>query len=384
MIFIKPRNYDVVIVGAGAFGIWSAHKLHMAGKRVAVVDMVSPAHSLASSGGESRVTRCGYGEDETYTEWAFRSIGDWQTLSARARTPIFHQLGVLRVHTKDDELVQASARTFSQYDIPFTTLSASNLRSKFPVMQVRDDEAGFLEPQGGALMAKKSIQLLAADLAEAGVTFLDGLVLPVKQEQADQRALPAVTTICGQRLEAEQFVFACGPWLDKVCPDAMSGRLFITRQEVFFFAIGADATGALPVWSDLPFYGFPSLEGLGFKVANDTHGPFIDPDAGDRLASSQGEAEARAFLRNRFPAFSDAPLSETRVCQYENSSNGHFLIDRHPGLDNVLLVGCGSGHGFKHAPAVGSHVVDLVNGTMRPRAPFLLNLKKMQQDRAVL
>ena len=233
-------------------------------------------------------------------------------------------------------------------------------------------------------MARRSVQLLAADLAQSGVDFVTGLVLPIQQEQSNRGVLPGVAIVEGQRLEAEQFVFACGPWLDQVCPDAMSGRLFITRQEVLFFAVNAGATGTLPVWSDLPFYGFPSLEGRGFKVANDTHGPFINPDTGDRRVSSQGEADARAFLHDRFPVFADAPLSETRVCQYENSSNGHFLIDRHPGFDNVWLVGCGSGHGFKHGPAVGSYVADLINGTAEPREPFLLGSKGLQQDRIVL
>jgi len=96
-----------------------------------------------------------------------------------------------------------------------------------------------------------------------------------------------------------------------------------------------------------------------------------------------GEQEARDFLARRFPSLAEAPLSETRVCQYENSSDGHFLIDRHPGLDNVWLLGCGSGHGFKHGPAVGAHVAELIAGTTEPQEPFLLASKQMEQARAV-
>jgi len=234
--------------------------LHMAGHRVAVIDAVGPAHSRASSGGETRVTRFGYGEDGIYSQWAWRSISDWQALSARTGLPIFHQLGVLWVHTQPDELVQASARVLSDLTIPFSLLPATELRRQFPVMRVDDGEAGFLEPRGGALMARRAVQFLAADLAADGVTFVAGSVSPIRREQADQGALPAVTTTNGERLEAEQFVFACGPWLDRVCPDAMAGRLFVTRQEVFYFSVHAAATGELPVWADLPFYGFPSLE----------------------------------------------------------------------------------------------------------------------------
>ncbi|WP_171160155.1 FAD-dependent oxidoreductase [Usitatibacter palustris] len=379
----RPRSYDAVVVGAGVFGIWAAYKLHMAGRRVAVIDAVGPAHSGASSGGESRVTRCGYGEKEIYTEWAWRSIGDWQALSARSGLPIFHPMGVLWVHTQPSELVQASARVLSQRNIPFSLLAADELRRRFPVMRVGNDEAGFLEPAGGALMARRAVQSLASELKANGVTFLSGEVSPVRQEQGERGALTAVTTKSGERIDAEQFVFACGPWLDRICPDAMAKRLFVTRQEVFFFSVGAGATGDLPVWADLPFYGFPSLEGRGFKVADDTHGPPMDPDTTDRRASAAGEEAARAFLARRFPSLAKAPLNETRVCQYENSSTGHLVIDRHPGLDNVWVVGCGSGHGFKHGPAVGSHVAELVAGTAKPREPFLIAKKLRQQDRGV-
>jgi glycine/D-amino acid oxidase-like deaminating enzyme len=379
----RRKSYDVVVIGAGVFGIWAAYKLHMAGWRVAVVDAVGPAHSGASSGGESRVTRCGYGEKEIYSEWAWRSIGEWQALSARAGLPIFHPTGVLWVHTQPNELVHASARVLSQKNIPFTLLAAHELRRRFPVMRVGNDEAGFFEPAGGALMARRAIQSLASELSAKGVTFLSGAVSPIRQEQGEHGALPAVATKSGERLDADQFVCACGPWLDRICPDAMAKRLFVTRQEVYFFSVDAGATGDLPVWAELPFYGFPSLEGRGFKVADDTHGPSMDPDTADRRASAAGEEAARAFLARRFPSLAKAPLSETRVCQYENSSNGHLVIDRHPGLDNVWLVGCGSGHGFKHGPAVGSHIAELVAGTAKPREPFLIATKLRQQDRAV-
>ena len=377
------RSYDVVVIGSGVFGVWTAYKLHKAGLRVAVVDAIGPAHSGASSGGESRVTRCGYGGKEIYSEWAWRSIGEWQALSARAGLPIFHPMGVLWVHTQPSELVQQSARVMSRMNIPFTLLAAPELRSRYPVMRAADDEAGFLEPAAGALMARRAVQMLASELRAGGVTFVSGAVMPIRKEQGERGALPAVFTKGGERLDADQFVFACGPWLDRVCPDAMADRLFVTRQEVFFFSVDAGATGSLPVWADLPFYGLPSLEGRGFKVANDTHGSPMNPDTGDRRASAAGEEAARAFLARRFPSLAKAPLSETRVCQYENSSTGDLVIDRHPGLDNVWIAGCGSGHGFKHGPAVGSHLAELVAGTAKPREPFLLATKMRQQERAI-
>jgi glycine/D-amino acid oxidase-like deaminating enzyme len=187
-------------------------------------------------------------------------------------------------------------------------------------------------------------------------------------------------------------VFACGPWLPKVFAHLLGPRIFPTRQEVFFFGAPAgDARfggGALPGWADFNdgdiFYGMPDLEGRGFKIANDKHGPPIDPDRGDRVASPGALADARAYLAKRFPALAGAPLNEERVCQYENSSNGDLLIDRHPTANNVLLVGAGSGHGFKHGPEVGRYAAELLTGKLKVIEPrFSLETKAEQQNRAV-
>lgn len=132
------------------------------------------------------------------------------------------------------------------------------------------------------------------------------------------------------------------------------------------------------------YYGFPDLEARGFKIAHDAHGPPIDPDTGDRTPSPQALAEVRAYMARRFPLMADRPLNEARVCQYENSSNGDFLIDRHPALANVVLVGGGSGHGFKHGPAVGRYAADLVTGTLSaPEPRFSLATKAEVQHRTV-
>jgi len=127
----------------------------------------------------------------------------------------------------------------------------------------------------------------------------------------------------------------------------------------------------------------PDLESRGFKIANDRHGEAVDPDTQSRLPSAEGIATARKYLARRFPALKDAPVVETRVCQYENTSNGDFLIDRHPAFENVWLVGGGSGHGFKHGPSLGEYVAARVKqgGPIEPR--FSLETKQTIKKRAV-
>jgi glycine/D-amino acid oxidase-like deaminating enzyme len=142
----------------------------------------------------------------------------------------------------------------------------------------------------------------------------------------------------------------------------------------------------MPAWIDFRdlVYGIPDLESRGFKVAIDRHGPPFDPDTGERVVTGEGLAAVREYLARRLPALQDAPVVETRVCQYENTSNGDFLIDRHPAFSNVWLVGGGSGHGFKHGPALGAYVADRVLETgvsIEPR--FTLATKSKARQRLV-
>jgi glycine/D-amino acid oxidase-like deaminating enzyme len=187
-------------------------------------------------------------------------------------------------------------------------------------------------------------------------------------------------------------VFACGPWLPKLLPALLGTRIFPTRQEVFFFAPpegdGRFAPERLPGWADFNdgdiYYGFPDLEARGFKIAHDRHGEGFDPDSGDRRPTASALADVRGYLARRFPALADRPLTEARVCQYENSSNGDLLVDRHPRWPNVVLVGAGSGHGFKHGPAIGRYAADLVLDRLpRPEPRFALATKGEVERREV-
>jgi glycine/D-amino acid oxidase-like deaminating enzyme len=174
-------------------------------------------------------------------------------------------------------------------------------------------------------------------------------------------------------------------------PELLKNRICPSRQEVFFFGSPAGdqrfAPPHLPVWIDFTEprrpYGFPDLEGRGFKLAFDRHGPEFDPDLGDRRVSAESVAEANCFLAERFPDLRDAPLTESRVCQYENTSTGDFLIDRHPDFDNVWLVGGGSGHGFKHGPAVGEYVTSRILHGGAVDSRFSLASKDETQCRSV-
>jgi monomeric sarcosine oxidase len=382
--------WDAIVVGAGVFGAWTAWQLLQRGQRVLLLDAYGPAHARASSGGESRMTRGAYGPDEIYTRMAHDSLPQWKWLSSHTGLPIFHELGVLFFFGKREPYVEQTLAVHERLDLPTHALSRAELARRWPQAHWDGVEVGLFEPEFGALMARRAVQSLVQEFQRAGGTLrLDRVSLDPHSTGSE---LHSVTTASGEHLGAARFVFACGPWLPKLFPAELGGRIFPTRQEVFFFAPPAGSSSFtaphFPGWADFNagdiYYGFPDLEARGFKIAHDKHGPMIDPDTGDRIASAEGLADVRGYLARRFPALASAPLVESRVCQYENSANGDLLIDRHPALQNVWLVGAGSGHGFKHGPEVGRMAAELVRSDSAAKEPrFSVATKSQQRQRSV-
>jgi glycine/D-amino acid oxidase-like deaminating enzyme len=385
---VNKASWDSIVIGAGVFGAWTAWYLRKAGQRVLLLDAFGAAHARASSGGESRLTRGSSGGDEVYTRFAFDSLPQWKWLSDLSGLPVFHQAGVLFFFPKREKYVDESLEVHRRLKLPTVELDRAALEQRYPQVLWKDIEVGLLEPEFGVLMARRAVQTLVKQFVKAGGEYR---VAAVKPPDA-AAALTQLEVSDGSTVSATNYVFACGPWLPKVFPRLLGPRIFLTRQEVFFFAPPAgDARfgpAALPGWADFNsgdiFYGMPDLESRGFKIANDKHGLPIDPDRGDRVASPGALADARAYMAKRFPALAGAQLNEERVCQYENSSNGDLLIDRHPTAANLLLVGAGSGHGFKHGPEIGRYASELLTGKLKKAEPrFSLETKAEQQNRAV-
>jgi monomeric sarcosine oxidase len=379
------KTYDFVVIGAGAFGAWTAHELRRSGHSVLLLDAYGPAHSRASSGGESRIIRMGYGADELYTRWSMRSLEKWQELAQRAQRALFHPTGMLWLAGKGDTYVRQTRQTLEKVGVAHRQLAVHELEAKYPQISSAGIEWALWEPGSGVLMARQAVQVLVADSIRQGLEYrLAGIVPPASNAKLD-----SIVTNTGEKISAGTFIFACGPWLPTLFPELLAQRIFPTRQEVFFFAPppGDDSFGypAMPAWFHHPalVYGLPDLENRGFKVSVDKHGPRFDPETGSRRCSDEGLAIARQYIAQRFPKLRDAPLSESRVCQYENTSNGDFVIDHHPQLANVVLAGGGSGHGFKHGPAVGEYIDRLLtaSGVAEPR--FALERKSTKQSRSV-
>lgn len=367
----------VVVVGAGAFGGWTALWLRRGGARVTLLDAWGPGNSRASSGGETRVIRATYGPRAVYTRMAARALTLWKEHAQRWQRRLYHPIGVLWLVEGDDQYEKAALPLLAEAGVAFEQLSGAETARRYPQINCERVRWAIFEREGGYLTARAACAaVLEAVVAEGG----EYRQVAAQPGGAGSGKLAGVKLSDGTTLAADAYVFACGPWLGRLFPDVIGERVRSTRQEVYFFGTPAGdrrfTEEALPVWADHGarfMYGIPGNEWRGFKVADDTRGPVFDPSAGERIPTPGSLVAARDYLAFRFPELKDAPLVEARVCQYENSPDEHFIIDRHPAAANAWLVGGGSGHGFKHGPALGELVARLVLGDGTPDPQFRLS-----------
>jgi monomeric sarcosine oxidase len=372
------NKIHVAVIGAGAFGGWTALYLLRRGAKVTLLDAWGPGNSRSSSGGESRIIRGTYGADQPYTKMSARALRLWREHEERWDVQLLHRTGVLwMAATEDDTFERSSLSTLREAGVPYQELSITEMARRWPQINLEGVRWGIYEPDGGFLSARFACQKVVEGFVAEGGEFKQAAVLPTGLEDGCRNGLMLSD---GSKLTADKFVFACGPWLGRLFPQTIGNLIRATRQEVFFFGPpagdGRFSEGNLPVWADHRerfVYGMPASDGRGFKVADDTRGPEFDPSSGDRTVTPDGVRLAREYLGFRFPGMKNAPLIEARVCQYENTPDDHFIIDRHPQAENVWLVGGGSGHGFKHGPALGEMIAELVMEEKDPDPRFRLS-----------
>lgn len=367
---------NVAVIGAGAFGGWTALALRRRGAGVTLVDAWGPGNARASSGGETRVIRATYGTHRVYTRMAARAMHLWREFDAMHAARLLRKTGVLWIVRADDGFAAASVAELRAAGLPVEELVPRAAAARYPQIAFEDVASVLWEPEAGYLFARRACEHVVRCFIRDGGHYRQAAV--ASPARFDARGVPAVALEHGGVLEADAFVFACGPWLGTLFPDVVGARVAPTRQEVYYFGTPpGDARfkdSALPVWldyGDRVMYGVPT-DASGFKVADDTSGPPIDPTTDAREATPTGVAAARAFLGRRFPALGGAPLIGSEVCQYESTPDSHFIIDRHPGLHNVWIAGGGSGHGFKMGPVVGEMLASHLLDGMAPDPQFAL------------
>ncbi len=352
---------SAVVVGAGVFGASLAHRLAGSGWEVTLVEQYVPGHVRAASAGESRLIRFSHGPGRWYTQSARRALDLWLELERESGTQLLVQAGVAWLAARDDGWEAESERVLADEGIPNERLTPDEAARLFPSFNGEGLSFVLFEPEAGVLRARDATRVLAQQAVARGARLVTAPAQP------DGSAVVAG----GERLEADVVVWACGAWLARLFPGLVDLR--VTKQHVYFFGAPADwQTPGVPGWVDYDgaVYGVGDLDGRGFKASPDREGPEFDPDADDRSPSAEGERAARDYLAFRFPALAEAPVVGTRTCPYSLTADTNFIVARHPENEGVWLLGGGSGHGFKHGPALAEYVARLIDGSEEPEATF--------------
>jgi glycine/D-amino acid oxidase-like deaminating enzyme len=348
---------SVVVVGGGAFGAWTALHLREMGHTVTLVDAYGPGNSRATSGDETRQIRCGYGDRELYSRSALRAFTAWKARQEEFGVSLMMETGRLQLAPDWTPGLRATQATLTKLRRAVEAMTQDDMRKRYPQMNPEGMGVGLLEPGAAVLRAKQAILAVAAALKRKGGTIT---IARARPGRAEGRRLADLETAAGERVAAQTFVFACGPWLPRLFPAFLGSRIQVPGRDVLYFGTPAGDTRFsfpnFPNYSEDRCYGFASIDERGFKVCTTTGAPSFDPDTDERIVTPHEVRRARAYLALRFPLLKDQPVIESRVCQLENTADEHFIIDKHPDYDNVLIAGGGSGHGFKHGPVIGEYI----------------------------
>jgi glycine/D-amino acid oxidase-like deaminating enzyme len=356
-----PLKSKIAVVGAGAFGGWASLYLVRSGFDVTLIDAWGPGNSRSSSGDETRVIRSTYGANEFYFSLNVRALELWKENQLRWSKQLFYNTGVLWFcYQEKNPIVDDSIPFSKKYKAEYEYLSVDQLKQKVSTVNTNDLHHAWFDSHGGYLKARESCHSVNDAFIKEGGRFIEACVAPGLIASQEMQNLSLST---GEKIKADAYLFACGSWLGQLFPEELGKKIIPTKQEVYYFGVPKEFStmyNSMPAWIDLDgtnyYYGIPGNANRGFKIGVDIRGEAFDPTHGERILSPETLAQARKFISHRFPGLKNAPLLESRVCPYENSGDGNFIFEQHPQAGNCWFLGGGSGHGFKHGPALGELV----------------------------
>ena len=368
-------DYDTIIIGLGAMGSSAAYHLARRGARVLGLEQFDIPHSRGSSHGYSRMIRLAYYEHPDYVPLLRRSYQLWHDLEQSSNQKLLHLTGGLYMGPETGHVVSGALHAARRHKLDHELLTHNQLSTRFPHFHLPPSFVGVLEPQAGFLLPEKTIAAHAEGAMRAGAE-LHGHE-PLTAWQSTPTSVSVTTPRATYR--AKTLLFCGGSWTSKLLAD-LGVHLVVTRQVLgWLWPQDPDpfALGKHPVWGieqddGSLAYGFPMMaDNPGLKIARHAPGRPADPDSVIRDPLPGDEQEITGIADRYLPS-ARGPLLALRVCMYTNTPDGHFILDRHPRYDNVLLA-CGfSGHGFKFASVIGEVLADLATaGRTRHPTDFL-------------
>ena len=365
------RSPDIVVVGAGTFGMWTALNLQRLGARVTVVDAYGAGNSRQTSGGETRGVRTSYGDrphGRLWTRWASEAVRKWTAWDEMGRDRLlprlFFNTGDLILREETSEYIENTRAHWDALGTPYETLTADEVAYRWPWVRFENLGVALYEPAAGVVRARRAIESVARVFEEEGGTIRIGRAA---FGAGNGSKLETVAVEGGEAISGQTMIFACGPWFPKVLPALMGDRIRISIGHVFYFAVPpGDPRFAFP---NMPSYGVPGCTGWpalppdhrGFRVRTGGRAG-EDPDTSDRWIPPESHERPRQILERHFPDLVGAPINETRACHYESSVDRNFIVDHHPDFDNVWLLGGGSAEAFKFGPVLGEYIARRILG----------------------
>lgn len=374
--------YNTIVLGLGAMGSAALYQLAKRGDKVLGIDQYDPPHTLGSTHGGSRITRQAIGEGLEYTPLSLRSYEIIKDIEEKTGEKLLLQCGGLMISNKAatgvhhvQNFFEVTVQAAKKFNIPHEELDAEAVRKRFPVFNIRDNEYAYFEPGAGLLYPEKVVATQLKLAKEAGASVhTNELVVGIEQERDGKSFLVKVTTDKGVYL-TRNLIISAGPWLQELLELWYSPlvHLFqVVRQVMFWFDIEEVYEQFKPenfpifIWEsagDEPSsYGMPAIDGPkgGFKIASPKFNGVTTPGQINRQVSEEEiEAERKELLETHFPS-AGRQLIKSAVCMYTDTKDSNFILGRLPGQENIIIASPCSGHGFKHSPAIGECLAQLV------------------------
>jgi sarcosine oxidase len=366
--YIGRNLPHVVVIGAGAFGGWTAYWLRVLGAQVTLVDAYGAGNTRATSGDETRGIRTAYGQRELWTRWASESIRRWKAWDAEWSGALhqrhFFTTGDLILRPEWDTFLEDTRATWEKVGVRYEVLTPEEVRYRWPQIELNDMGLGVYEPDAGVARSRRVCESVAEIVRRMGGDIRIAQAAPGRR---DGDRLLDVEMRPGERLGADAFVFACGVWLPKVLPEVMENRMRASMGNVYY--LGTPPGDNRFTFPNMPSFnvggttGWPALgpENRGFRVRFGGR-PQEDPDLSERIVHPDMFGGMRDYTAKWFPALADVPILETRACHYDQTVSRNFILDRHPHYGNVWIAGGGNAEGFKMGPVAGEFMARRVLG----------------------
>lgn len=353
-------SYDIAVIGAGAVGSAAAYHLAKTGKKLLVIDRLTPPHPFGSSHGESRIIREAYFESPVYVPLVQQAYNLWEELEKVSGNKLLLKTGGLMLGEPDSKVVQGALRSAVRYNLPYEYLTHNEIKRWFPSFKPTENTVGVYEKRAGILFPEQCISACIEKAKNANANFRFNET--VQSIATDGTEVQVVTD--KEKYTAAKVILSAGAWTKELLPD-LQLPLTVTRQVLFWFTCLAQADNFLPqrfpiyVWQserDKIIYGFPDL-GSGIKIAVHHGGEKTDANTINRNVREEEINAMKELLDAHFNLRSS--FSRAAVCMYTNTPDEDFIIDHHPLNKNIVIASPCSGHGFKFAIAIGKLLCDM-------------------------